>query len=137
MTLRYKIYFTAAGVVLTALLIYSAASHFQITRQEAEIDEAKRAAERIRQTAVGKEMEAAEYKQKIDYLERQLTEIETIRRKQDEELQGIGVNTQRARVGVKHARGVRTNGDATADELCARLAEVGHGCEPPAVSGKR
>ena len=127
MTLKYKIYIAVVAVLLIALAGYSAASHFQIRRQEAEIEAAKKKADSFQQTAVSKEMDAAEYTAKIAYLERQLAEIQIVKRRQDEDLEKTYVNTRRARADVKRTRGVRTN-DATADELCAKLAEVGHPC---------
>ena len=129
MTLRYKIYIAAAGVILSGLLVYSAISHFEISHQEAEIERTRQSAISIQRSAEEKEMEASEYKQKIEYLEQQLVEIETDRRKQDEKLERLNVNSDRARDGVRRSRGVRANGDATADELCRSLAEVGHECQ--------
>ena len=128
MTLKYKIYIAAVGVVLVVFASYSAASHFQIKRQEAEIEYAKTKADSFQQIAVSKEMEAAEYTAKIAYLERQLADIQMIKRRQDEELEKTYVNTRRARADVKRTRGVRTI-DTTADELCAKLAEIGRGCQ--------
>ena len=76
---------------------------------------------------MAKEMEAAGYKQKIEYLEGKLAEIQTIARKQDEELEKLNTNTHSARTDVDRAR--RTSSiTADADELCQKLAELGHAC---------
>ena len=55
MTLKYKIYIAAVGVVLVVFASYSAASHFQIKRQEAEIEYAKTKADSFQQIAVSKD----------------------------------------------------------------------------------
>jgi hypothetical protein len=78
--------------------------------------------------AATRETETAAYKQKIEYLETQLAEIRDLANHQDEELKSITSNTRRARSDVERARRTRAAA-ATAAELCAKLAEVGHPCD--------
>ena len=130
MTITKNYYIALAVVAILLLGIFGGAawSNHKITKLEQRVDTEKLNAERFEQTAAAKEVEAAEYKQKNEYLETQLTEIQTIARKQDEELEKLNVNTRGARDGVDRARRTRTIA-ATADELCEKLAELGHGCE--------
>ena len=129
MTLNTKIYIGVAVVAVFAIGIFggSAWSNHKIERLEQAVDNAKQNAERSAQAAAEKETAAAEFRQKTEYLERQLTEIQTIARKQDEQLEKLNTNTRGARADVDRARRTRTIA-ATAAELCQKLAELGHGC---------
>ena len=77
--------------------------------------------------ADAKEADAEIYRAKIEYLDARLNEIQTIARKQDEELEKLNTSVNSARADIGRARGVRSV-TATADELCAKLAELGHPC---------
>lgn len=130
MNVRTKIY---VGIAITAIFALglaggSVSSNRKIANLEHDVETARHAADIADKLAVTREIEAAEYKQKIEYLESRLAEIQTIARKQDEELETLNTNSGRARGDVERARRTRSAG-ATADELCAKLAEIGHGCE--------
>lgn len=126
---RIKIYIALAVVAILILGIFGGAawSNHTLLKLEQAVEAAKQNADRSAQTAAAKEIEAAQYKQKNEYLETQLTEIQTIARKQDEELEKLNVTTRDARDGVDRARRTRTIA-ANADELCQKLAELGHAC---------
>ena len=125
-----KIYIALAAVAILTFGVFGGAawSNHRITKLEQAVDITKQNADRSEQAVNAKEIEAAEYKQKIEYLERQLTEIQTIAGKQDEELEKLNVISRSARSDVDRARRTRTIA-ANADELCQKLAELGHGCE--------
>lgn len=130
MTLNTKIYIGlgAAAIFAIGILGPSAWSDHKIAKLENTVEQTKAAAIRSQESALRKESEAAEYKQKIEYLEHQLTQIQTIARKQDEQLEKLNVNSGRARRDVERVRRAGSI-DATAAELCDKLAELGHGCE--------
>ena len=91
------------------------------------VDSAKQQAKASEEAAVAAESAAGEYRKKIGHLEAELEAISGIARRQDEELEKIGGDVGAARRDVERARSVRAIG-ATADELCAKLAELGHPC---------
>ena len=130
MTTITKIYIAMAITAIVAISMFGGAawSNHKIAKLESAVEDAKREANSSQQSAVRKEIEAAEYKQKTEYLEQQLTEIQTIARKQDDELEKLNINTRGARGPMDRARRTRSIA-TTADELCAKLAELGHGCE--------
>ena len=127
---KTKIYIASAVAAIFAIGILggSAWSGRTIARLENTAEEAKRAGARMQQTALDKEAQASQYKQKIEYLEDQLTAIQTIARKQDEELEKLNDISGRARGDVERARRTRSIA-ATNAELCAKLAELGHACQ--------
>lgn len=129
MTLRTKIYIglAVAAIFAAAILGGAAWSNHKITRLEKAVENTKQIGDQKEQLASAKELEAAEYKQKIDYLERQLTEIQITKRKQDETLEKLNVNSGRARRDVERAKRTRAI-DTDASQLCAKLAELGHAC---------
>ena len=129
MTTKTKIYIAAAIAAIFAIgtLGRAAWSERKIATLENSVGLAKQEAESSDQLAARREIEAAAYKQKIDYLESQLSEIQTIARKQDEELEKLSADSAVARGNAGDARRTRTIA-ATADELCAKLAELGHPC---------
>lgn len=127
MKLQTKMYIAIAAAVLLALTFNWLWSDHRIAKLAGESRDAIGRAETLERYAVQKESEAAEYKQKIDYLERELGEIQQLARKQDEELEKLNSVTNNARADVEHARRTRSAA-ATADELCQKLAELGHGC---------
>jgi len=129
MKIRTKIYIcvSLAALIAGCILMGSAWSGRRIARLEAAVDSAKAEAERSERSAISKEKESMAYREKIEYLENQLSEIQTIARKQDEELRILNVNSRDARGDVERARRTRTVA-ANANELCTKLAELGHPC---------
>ncbi|HQZ96520.1 MAG TPA: hypothetical protein PLP21_09395 [Pyrinomonadaceae bacterium] len=129
MITKQKIYIAAAtAAVFAATLLSYGWSNHQIAKLESQVAAAKAIANENQQTAAAKELEAAQYKQKIDYLETKLTEVNQLARKQDEELEKLKLNSRNARSTADAARRTRTI-TATNAELCNKLAELGHPCE--------
>lgn len=124
-----KIYIALALAAIFAIGIVggSAWSNHRIATLENNVETAKRLAVGSQRLAAEKETEAAEFKQKTEYLDRQLADIQTIARRQDEELKALNNNSGRARSDVDRARRTRSI-TATTDELCKKLAELGHAC---------
>ena len=131
MNLQTKIYLGAGVAIVLIVLTMSVSmwmTNHRITQAERAASAAKQAAAEKEKLAAEKETEAAGYKEKSEYLEKQVAEIEATARKQDEEIERTKNNTAAARSRVDRARSVRSV-DTNADELCGKLAEVGHGCE--------
>lgn len=128
MTLKTKFYI-AAGIVALAFIFgtYAWSKHRTANLQKA-VDSAKQIAEQAGKYAIAKETEAAQYKHKTIYLEKQIAEIQAIARNQDEELEKLNVTAADARSNVERARSIRSI-TSTAGELCAKLAELSHPCE--------
>lgn len=129
-TLTHKIY--AALIAVSAISAGIAAgsmwSNHKIAKLERSVAAAKQNADIIESGSRDLEQKAAEYIQKIEYLETSLSEIQTLARKQDEKLKELATGTNAARDGVRRARTVRTI-ESTNTELCIKLAELGHACE--------
>ena len=127
-----KIIYIGIAVAVFGLLIATAWSDRKIAKLEREITNAKATAETIQKAAAVKEIEAAEYKQKVEFLESELDKIQQLSRKQDEKLSTQNTNTRRARADVERVRGASPiNGPngVTREELCRKLNELGvHGC---------
>ena len=123
-----KIYIGIAVAAALASLMAGLWQSHTITKLERGVRDAKQAAGEKETQAAAKEIEAAQYKQKIEYLEHQLADIQTKTRKQDEKLEKAGNNSRNARDRVERAKRTRSI-DADAAELCAKLAELGHACE--------
>ncbi|MEJ7624078.1 MAG: hypothetical protein WKF34_08785 [Pyrinomonadaceae bacterium] len=128
MNLKTKLYIAAAAVFAVVLIGGAAWSHREVGKLEIKVARAKTDAERQALDARAREIEAASYREKIAYLEAKLTDIQQLARKQDEELEKLNSNTHRARGDVNRARRTRSVA-VTANELCQKLAELGHGCE--------
>lgn len=127
MTQRTKIYIGIAAVVLVVICGTAFWQSHRIAVLENSVSEARQAAEEKREFAGAKEIEAAAYKQKIEYLEAQLLDIKTRTRRQDEKLEKLNVNSRDARTDVERAKRTRAI-DTNSAELCAKLAELGHPC---------
>lgn len=130
MNTQTKIYITLAAVTaigLAAILAGSIWTTRKIANLESEIETARQAVRAADKLAATRDADAAAYKKKLEYLEGRLAEIQTIARKQDEELEKLNVNSRDARSNVERKRRTRAI-YTTADELCAKLAEIGHGC---------
>ena len=126
-----KLYLAIAGITITVIVgfaIGNFVSSYKLGRLEAETHRAKSLASEKQAASNDLERQAAVYKAKTEYLEGQLAGIQAIARKQDEELEKLGNSVSGARRDVERSRSIRSIG-ATADELCAKLAELGHGCE--------
>lgn len=126
---KNTIYLAAAaiGIFLVCFTIGSLWSSYKMRERERAVEDAKEHAETVERAAASQERNAAEYKAKIEYLETQLAEISATARRQDEELQMLENDSNTARSDVDRARRVRSV-TATADELCKKLEELGHGC---------
>ncbi len=103
-------------------------SSYRTAKLEREVTPAKTEADAKTQAADELEKQSAVYRAKTDYLEKKLAEIQAIARKQDEQLEKINTDTNAAGGNAERAGSVRSI-VSTADELCAKLAEVGHGCQ--------
>lgn len=86
-----------AALTIAAFISSSIWTTRKFSRLENELHEAKQAARSADKLAAQRENEAAEYKQKIAYLEIKLTENQTTARKQDETLETLTNNTRNAR----------------------------------------
>lgn len=130
MTTKTRIYLAVALVLLIAAasLAPYLSSAYRIRTADRELEKALSAADEAQLTAAAADRRAAEYKEKLDFLESQLAEVSEIARRQDNELKILNANSNSARRDVDSARGVRSI-DATTTELCGKLAELGHPCE--------
>lgn len=128
MSMKLKLVFGAAALIFVSMLVAWVFSEAQLRRMERGVELAKQQAEANEEAAAAAEVAAAEYKKKIEHLEMELAAISVIARRQDEELGKINVDVGGARRDVERARSVRAI-DATADELCTKLAELGHPCQ--------
>ena len=128
MDLKVKLIIGAVAVVVMAVIVTALIGDLQLRRMERVVDAARQQARLSEEAASAAEKAAGEFKKKIEYLETELAAIGQIARRQDEQLEKIGGDVGAARRDVERARNVRAI-DATADELCAKLAELGHGCQ--------
>jgi hypothetical protein len=129
MNMQTKIYI-AAGVIAFAIAVLGVSgiwSDHKIASVTRAVEEARKTADEKTKLAAEKETESAAYKEKNEYLETRIAEIQVIARKQDEELEKFKTDTAGARSDVERARRVRSIA-STSTELCAKLAEVGHAC---------
>ena len=127
MTTKTKIYIAIGAAILLIVAGYSLWSNYQFRKLESKAEQAIQQAEVQEQRANEIEASARKYDEKIAYLEANLAELQTLARKQDEELKSIEVNTGNTRRDVERARRVRSAA-ATAEDVCRKLAELGHGC---------
>ena len=125
---KYGIAIAIAAVVSIGILGNWMWSGYKTAKLEHAVDAARAEAEAKTKAADEMEKRSAVYAAKTEYLEQKLAEIQAIARKQDNELEKLKTNTADARNAVERARSVRSIA-STADELCERLAEVGHGCQ--------
>ena len=127
MSLQMKLMMAAVGVSAFALFVSWIYSETKVRRLERVVESAKRQARADEEAASAAESAAGEYKKKIEYLEAEIDAISGIARRQDEELGKINGDVGAAKRDVERARSIRAI-DTTADELCAKLAELGHPC---------
>lgn len=128
--MRTKLYvgLGVAAIFTIGILGGWLSSSYKISKLENAVEASKQVANEKELQAAAKENEAAGYKQKIEYLEGQLGEIGRLARKQDEELEKLNISTRGARADVEHARRTRSIA-ATTEQLCEKLAQVGHPCD--------
>lgn len=126
-----KILLVVGVLVVLGLLFFggSMVSSFETRKLEREVTAAKDNAKRWEDTAAKREIEAAQFKEKIEFLESNLVENQKIARTQDEKLEKAAGVTSRARADVRRAAGVQSIPDTDTNDLCTKLAELGHGCE--------
>jgi chromosome segregation ATPase len=130
MKFEYKIYLIPACIAAVVITIFIAThlwSNHKIASLERDVETAKVTAVEKQTAAAQLETQAAEYKAKTEYLEEQIAEINAIATKQNEELEKLSKTTDTARHDVERARNIRSVA-ATADQLCAKLADLGHPC---------
>ena len=127
MTIQTKLIIAGAVVLIVGLAIVSLVSNYKLHTLERRVGAAKQRAEDLEKQSHIAEAKAGEYVKKIEYLEGELTAIGQIARRQDEELKAISGDVGAARRDVERARRIRAI-DTTTDELCARLANLGHPC---------
>ena len=127
MELRVKVIAGICLAIFVAVVLAWVVSEAKLRRVEKVVESAKQQARVSDEAAAVAESEAGEYRKKIEYLEGELAAIGRIARRQDEELEKIGSDVNAARRDVERARSIRAI-DATADELCEKLAELGHPC---------
>lgn len=118
----------AAGLILVVAFAAERYSTYRVGRLERAVATSATAAETQARRAAELEQQSAGYREKITYLEDQISQIGEIARRQDEELKLHARRTDSARGDVHRARSIRAI-NATTDELCKKLAELGHGCE--------
>ena len=131
MTTIPRIYMALAAIaviVITALIGSALWSDRKLARMGQELDDAKRNAEAAHQRSRELEQAAAEYKQKLEYLEGSLSDLGRIASQQDEEIKSLETDTGNARGSAERARRVERV-TSTAAELCRKLADLGHPCE--------
>lgn len=125
----HKVFLVLAVIVTLIIAAVGIRSTLTVNRLEKQVTAAKKNADATEKAAAVKELQAAQYQQKIIFLETNLKEIQDLARKQDEQIQNIAAVNHRARDDVRRARDVRAVQSTSAD-LCQQLAKVGHGCEP-------
>ena len=128
MELRLKVVAGVCLAIIAAVVLAWVASEANGRHLGRAVESAKQQAKASDEAATVAESAAGEYRKKIEYLENELAAIGQIARRQDEELEKIGGDVNTARRDVERARSIRAI-DATADELCRKLAELGHGCQ--------
>ena len=127
MSLQMKLMMAAVGVSAFALFVSWIYSETKVRRLERVVESAKRQARADEEAASAAESAAGEYRKKIEYLEAEIDAISGIARRQNEDLGKINGDVGAAKRDVERARSIRAI-DTTADELCAKLAELGHPC---------
>ena len=130
MKFEYKIYLIPGCIAAAVITIFIAThlwSNHKIASLERDVETAKAAAAEKQIAAAQLEQQAVQYKAKTQYLEQQIAQINAIATKQNEELEKLSKTTDSARRDVERTRNIRSVA-ATADQLCARLADLGHPC---------
>ena len=115
-------------MVITIFIATQLWSNHKIASLERDVETAKAAAAEKQSAAAQLEQQAVQYKAKTQYLEKQIAEINAIATKQNEELEKLSKATDSARRDVERARNIRSVA-ATANQLCSKLADLGHPCD--------
>ena len=126
MNTRTKLIIAAAGIIV-GLAVTTLVSNHKLNTLERRVEAARQKSEALAKRSQMAEATAGEYVKKIEYLESELAAIASVARRQDEELKTISGDVGTARRDVERARSIRAI-VATSDELCARLANLGHAC---------
>ncbi|MGH9945571.1 MAG: hypothetical protein ACRD6X_00040 [Pyrinomonadaceae bacterium] len=126
--MNIKIYIGITAALILIIASYSVVSYFQLRRLEADVEKAKQTADVKQKQADELEKQARKYEEKIAFLETNLETLKTLAKKQDEELSKLENTTDNARADVERRRRIRSAA-ATAEELCAKLADLGHPCQ--------
>ena len=127
LTSTHYIIAAAAFFVITIIIATQLWSNHKIASLERDVETARSEAFEKQTAAAQLESQAAEYKAKTEYLEQQIADINAIATKQNDELEKLSKTTDSARRDVERARNIRSVA-ATADQLCAKLADLGHPC---------
>jgi uncharacterized protein (UPF0335 family) len=128
MTIQTKLIIGGAAAIIVGLAITTLISNHQLRTLERRVETAQEKADAMEQRSHIAEAKAGEYIKKIEYLEGELAAIASVARRQDEELKAISGDVGAARRDVERARRIRAI-DTTTDQLCARLASLGHACK--------
>lgn len=128
METKLKLIIAAAAILVLSSAAVSIVSNTRVRSLEREIGSATAKAIEMEDAATAAELAAAGYKRKIEFLESEIAAIGDIARRQDEEIEKMGSDVGSARLDLERERLKRTVG-RTADELCERLAELGHPCD--------
>lgn len=104
MTIHAKLYLYAAAALLAVAAAFGIWSHFRTEGMERAVRDSAAAAESEKRRADRLETETHVYKEKAAYLEKQLAEIRSHARKQDEELKKLSADTDSARRALQRAR---------------------------------
>ena len=127
MTTQTKLIIAGVAAIIVGLTVPTLISNHKLKALERNIERAKHHADAAERQSQIAETKAAEYKQKIEYLEGELTAIASVARRQDEELKAISSDVGAARRDVERARTIRAI-DNTTGELCVRLEKLGYPC---------
>lgn len=127
MTTQTKLLIAFAIALAASISISLAWSNHKITELERRAEDAIITAEKLEHEVIESDKRAAEYLQKIEYLEAQANEIRSTTRRQDEKLTKASTNVRDARRNVERARGTRQTA-IDEQKLCDELAALGHGC---------
>lgn len=117
----------ATAAVLIVALTADRYSSFRQSRLEGTVERTKAEAAETQRRSEELATDAATYREKIEYLEKQIADIGQIARKQDEELKTHSRRSDAARGDLDRVRATRPI-DVTTRELCEKLAELGHKC---------
>lgn len=117
-----------AAALLALIAIFSLRTSIDIKKADERAEAKKAAAETAEDAAAELEKRQNEQTAKIEYLETEIEKLRDEARRKDEELKRLGARVRIARDRVTDAKRTRSI-DTNADELCRRLAELGHGCE--------
>lgn len=128
MNTQTKLIIAGAAVLIVGLTLTSLISNHKLRSLERRVEAARQLADAMEKQSQIAESKAGEYIKKIEYLEGELAAIGKIARRQDEELKAISGDVGAARIDVERARRIRAI-DTTTDELCTRLAALGHACD--------